>query len=149
LLVNDIAIFALFALSLDLILGYAGIITLGHTAFFGLGAYVAGLLALNGYADPLLGLVVAIAASAALGLATAPLILRGSDLTRLMISLGVASILAEIANRFSDLTGGANGLSGIEMNPIFGLFRFDLRGHTASAYSLIVLFLLFVLARVL
>ena len=47
---------ALFALSLDLILGYAGIVSLGHAAFFGLGAYTAGLLAKHGWGDPLLGL---------------------------------------------------------------------------------------------
>ena len=147
LLINEIAIFALFALSLDLILGYAGILSLGHAAFFGLGAYVAGLLAANGYQDALLGLGLAVVASAALGLATAPLILRGSDLTRLMITLGVASILAEVANRASDLTGGANGLSGMTVDPILGLFAFDLRGNTAAGYSLTVLFVLFLAAR--
>jgi len=146
-LINEIAIFGLFALSLDLILGYAGIVSLGHAAFFGFGAYVAGLLAANGFTDPLAGLLIAGVATGGLGLATSPLILRGSDLTRLMITLGVASILGEIANRASDFTGGANGLSGIAMAPIFGLFSFDLRGHTASIYSLVVLFVLFLLAR--
>lgn len=146
-LINEIAIFALFALSLDLILGYAGVVSLGHAAFFGFGAYVAGLLAAHGLTDPLSGLVIAAVSAGVLGFVTSPLILRGSDLTRLMITLGVASILGEIANRASDWTGGANGLSGITMTPILGLFRFDLRGHTASAYSLTVLFVLFLLAR--
>jgi branched-chain amino acid transport system permease protein len=65
-----------------------------------------------------------------------------------MITLGVASILAEIANRASDITGGANGLSGVTMTPLLGLFSFDLRGHTAAGYSLTVLFILFLVARV-
>jgi branched-chain amino acid transport system permease protein len=147
-LVNEVAIFALFALSLDLILGYAGIVSLGHAAFFGCGAYVAGLLAANGFGDPLAGLAIAAIVSGCLGFLTSPLILRGSDLTRLMITLGVASILAEVANRASDFTGGANGLSGITMTPLLGLFSFDLRGHTAAGYSLVVLFILFLLARV-
>ena len=55
LILNEIAIIGLFALSLDLILGYAGIVSLGHAAFFGLGAYVAGILAKHGIADPLVG----------------------------------------------------------------------------------------------
>ena len=148
LLINDIAIFGLFALSLDLILGYAGIVSLGHVAFFGCGAYVAGLLAVSGYSEPLSALVISGVAAGFVGLVTSPLILRGSDLTRLMITLGVASILYEVANRASDITGGANGLSGIAIAPIFGVFGFDLFGRTAATYSLAVLFVLFLIARV-
>ena len=65
LLVNEIAIVALFALSLDLILGYAGIVSLGHAAFFGFGAYTAALFAKHVMPDPLVGLAVATARSAA------------------------------------------------------------------------------------
>ena len=144
---NEIAILALFALSLDLILGYAGVVSLGHAAFFGLGAYVAGLLAKAGYGDPLFGLVVAALAATSVGFATSFLVLRGADLTRLMVTLGVALLLGEIANRAAWLTGGADGLQGIAMKPIFGIFDFDMRGHTAFSYSLAVLFLLFVVAR--
>ena len=89
LILNEIAILGLFAVSLDLILGYAGIVSLGHAAFFGLGAYVAGLLAKHGFGDPLLGLAVAAAAAALLGLVTSFLVLRGADLTKLMVTLGV------------------------------------------------------------
>ncbi|MDQ6685971.1 MAG: branched-chain amino acid ABC transporter permease [Pseudomonadota bacterium] len=145
LLVNEIAIGALFAISLDLILGYAGIVSLGHTAFFGCGAYAAALFAKNVYADPLTGLAVAIAASAVLGALTSLLILRGSDLTRLMVTLGVASVLYELANKFDTITGGADGLQGVVMGPLalpglasFGV-DFDLAGRTACAYSLSVL----------
>jgi branched-chain amino acid transport system permease protein len=147
LILNEIAILALFALSLDLILGFAGIVSLGHAAFLGFGAYVAGLLALHVTADPLVGLVIAALASAALGFATSFLVLRGTDLTRLMVTLGVAMLLGELANRLAWLTGGADGLQGISMGPILGLFEFDLFGRTAYTYSLIVLFVLFVLAR--
>ncbi len=66
-LINEIAILALFALSLDLILGYAGIVSLGHAAFFGIGAYGAGLFAKHVMPDPLVGLLVAMALSALLG----------------------------------------------------------------------------------
>jgi branched-chain amino acid transport system permease protein len=147
LIYNEIAIIGLFAVSLDLILGYAGIVSLGHAAFFGLGAYVAGLLAKHLIGEPLVGLVAAAAAAAALGFATSFLVLRGADLTKLMVTLGVALLLGEIANQASWLTGGADGLQGITMNPILGYFEFDIFGTTAYAYSLVVTFLLFVLAR--
>ena len=138
---------ALFALSLDLILGYAGIVSLGHAAFFGLGAYAAGLFAKHASGDPLLGLAVGAAVATLAGFATSFLVLRGTDLTRLMVTLGVALLLAEIANKAASITGGADGLQGIVMKPLLGLFAFDLSGRTAFAYSLAVLFLLFVVAR--
>ena len=147
LLLNEILILGLFALSLDLVLGYAGIVSLGHAAFFGFGAYGAALFAKHIHADPLLGLAVAIAGAGALGLVTSVLVLRGSDLTRLMVTLGIALILFEIANRLNWLTGGADGLQGVVMKPLLGSFEFDLAGQTACLYSLAVLFAFFLLAR--
>jgi branched-chain amino acid transport system permease protein len=147
LLLNEIAILALFALSLDLILGYAGIVSLGHAAFFGFGAYTAALFAKLVMPDPLVGLVVAIVASAALGALCSVLVLRGSDLTRLMVTLGVAAVLYELANKLDWLTGGADGLQGVVMGPLLGQFEFDLYGRTAYAYSLVVLALAVVIAR--
>ncbi|MDE2626535.1 MAG: branched-chain amino acid ABC transporter permease [Burkholderiales bacterium] len=150
LLLNEIAILALFAVSLDLILGYAGIVSLGHAAFFGFGAYAAALFAKLVMPDPTLGLAVAVALSAALGAVCSLLILRGSDLTRLMVTLGVASILYELANQLDWLTGGADGLQGVVMGPLvtpFGRFDFDLYGRTAYAYSLAVLVVGLLVAR--
>jgi branched-chain amino acid transport system permease protein len=148
LILTEIAIWALFALSLDLILGFGGILSLGHAAFFGVGAYAAGLFAKHGIiTEPVLALGVAGLAATVVGFLTSFLVLRGSDLTRLMVTLGVALVLRELANRYSGLTGGADGLQGVTMAPVLGLFRFDLFGHTAYVYSLVVLFLLFLLAR--
>ena len=150
LLLNEIAILALFALSLDLILGYAGIVSLGHAAFFGFGAYAAALFAKLAMPDPWIGMGVAIAASAALGALTSVLILRGSDLTRMMVTLGVAAILYELANKFDGLTGGADGLQGVVMGPLvtpFGRFDFDIEGRVAYAYSLFVLIVALLAAR--
>ncbi|MGF6233162.1 branched-chain amino acid transport system permease protein [Inquilinus ginsengisoli] len=147
LILNEIAILALFALSLDLILGYAGIVSLGHAAFFGLGAYVAGLLTIHVAGEPLLGLVAAAAAGAVLGFASGFLVLRGSDLTRLMVTLGISLLLFEIANQAAWLTGGADGLNGMVVGPILGWFEFDLYGTTAYGYSLAVLFVLFLFVR--
>jgi branched-chain amino acid transport system permease protein len=147
LLLNEIAILALFALSLDLILGYAGVISLGHAAFLGAGAYAAGLLCKLVTPDPLAGLAVAIVVAAALGLVTSLLVLRGSDLTRLMVTLAVALVLHETANALPQWTGGADGLQGMTVGPLLGTFEFDLFGRTAYAYSLATLFVLFLIAR--
>jgi branched-chain amino acid transport system permease protein len=146
---SQVLIAGLFALSLDLILGYARIISLGHAAFFGLGAYTAGLLAKHGYAEPISGLVLAAAIAAAAGWITSFLIVRGQDLTRLMVTLGIGLMLYETANQWSSLTGGVDGLSGVEMKKIFGVFNFGLDGKTAYIYSLAVLFLVFNAARLL
>ena len=147
LLLNEIAILALFALSLDLLLGFAGIVSLGHAALFGCGAYVAGLFAKHVSGEPLLGLAIAATASAALGFTSSFLVLRGSDLSRLMVTLGVAMLLGEAANKAAWLTGGADGLQGIVVGPVAGVFEFDLPGRTAYAYSLSTLLLLFLIAR--
>jgi branched-chain amino acid transport system permease protein len=147
LMVNEIAIVALFALSLDLILGYTGIVSLGHAAFFGMGAYSAALFAKWINPDPLLGLAVAMACATLLGALCSFTILRGSDLTRLMVTLGVGLILLELANKLDWLTGGADGLQGVVMGPVLGRFEFDLAGQTAAWYSLTVLLVIFVLAR--
>jgi branched-chain amino acid transport system permease protein len=146
-LINEIAILALFAVSLDMILGYAGIVSLGHAAFFGVGAYGAALFAKHVMPDPLAGLAVATALGAVLGAITSPMIVRGTDLTRLMVTMGVALVLLELANKFDGLTGGADGLQGVVMGPLLGRFDFDLGARVASFYSLAVLFGAFLLLR--
>ena len=146
-MINEIAITALFALSLDLILGYTGIVSLGHAAFFGFGAYAAALFAKHIAPDPLLGLCVAALLTTLLGLLCSVTILRGSDLTRLMVTLGVALILLELANKLDDLTGGADGLQGVLMGPVLGRFDFDLEGKVAAWYSLVIALVFFGLAR--
>jgi branched-chain amino acid transport system permease protein len=148
LIMTDIVRLALFALSLDLILGYAGIVSLGHAAFFGIGAYGAGLLAVHGIiTQPAFALVAAGLVAALVGFLTSFLVIRGVDLTRLMVTLGIALLLEALAERYSDITGGTDGLQGIEMAPVLGLFSFDLYGKTGFFYALAVLFILFLVAR--
>ena len=147
LILNEIAILGLFALSLDLLLGYAGLLSLGHAAFLGLGAYTAGLFALHVSSDPLLGMAAAIPVAAVAGLLSSFLVLRGSDLTRLMVTVGLATVFGEIANKAASITGGADGLQGIAMGPLLGVWTFDLFGRTAYLYSLITLLVLFLAAR--
>jgi branched-chain amino acid transport system permease protein len=147
LIINEIAIVALFAVSLDLVLGYTGIVSLGHAAFFGMGAYAAALFSKLVMPDPMVGLLFAVAVSTVLGAICSLTIIRGSDLTRLMVTLGVGLILMELANKLDWLTGGADGLQGVVMGPVLGKFAFDLSGRTAAWYSIIVLMVCFVLAR--
>jgi branched-chain amino acid transport system permease protein len=148
LVMTDIVRLGLFAMSIDLILGYAGIVSLGHAAFFGVGAYSAGLMALHGFVtEPLLALILAGLAAMLLGFVTSFLVIRGVDLTRLMVTLGIAMLLEALAESFSDITGGTDGLQGIDMQPILGVFAFDMFGRTGFFYSLIVLFVLFLIAR--
>jgi len=137
----------LFALSADLVLGYAGIVTLGHAAFFGTGAYIAGILAAHGGGEPITGLLAGATAAALLGFLSGLVVLRTTGLALLMQTLVVATLVAEGANKASFITGGDDGLQGMEVWPIFGWFRFDLFGHTSYAYCLAVLFLCWLAAR--
>jgi branched-chain amino acid transport system permease protein len=144
---SQIAITALFALSLDLILGFSGIVSLGHAAYFGIGAYTAGLLSKWGWGEPLTGLLLAGLAAGMFGYLTSFIIARFRHLALIMITLGIGLVLQEAANSASWLTGGFDGLQGVHTWPIFGRIRFDLWGYTAYSYALIVLFLVFLIAR--
>jgi branched-chain amino acid transport system permease protein len=144
---SQILIVGLLALSLDLILGYAGIVSLGHAAYFGLGAYTAGLLASHGWGEPLSALLAAGVVAAAVGFPISFLVVRGGDLSRLMVTLGIGLMLFEAANKAAAVTGGVDGLSGIEMWKLLGLFSFDIEGRVAYAYCLVITLLLFVVLR--
>jgi branched-chain amino acid transport system permease protein len=170
-LASQIAITALFALSLDLILGYAGIVSLGHAAFFGLGAYAAGIITkpalvsvglpafldfpgrelfsfqFPGFSDPFVGLVAAVIVAGLFGFATSFIVARYRHLTLIMITLAIGFLLHEAANKASWLTGGSDGLQGMQIGPLLGRYAFDLYGTTAYTYSLIVLFVVFLMVR--
>jgi branched-chain amino acid transport system permease protein len=146
-LASQIAITALFAISVDLVLGYAGIITLGHAMFFGIGAYAAGLISKAGWGEPLTGLLLAGAIAGLVGFVVSFIIVRVRHLALIMITLGLGFLTLELANSMAWLTGGTDGLQGVDTWPVFGSFDFDLWGYTAYAYALIVLFLGFVVSR--
>lgn len=147
LLAIQVMILGLFALSLDLLLGYAGVVTLGHAIFFGLGAYSAGLLSVHGWGEPITGLMLAMVVSAMAGWLSSFLVVRGQDLTRLMVTLGLCLMLYEVANKAVFITGGIDGLWGISMDPLFGLFEFDLYGKTAFFYTFFVLLACFLVLK--
>jgi branched-chain amino acid transport system permease protein len=142
-LASQIAITALFALSLDLILGYAGVVSLGHAAFFGIGAYTAGLYSIHVTGEPFSGLLAATLCAAIVGYAASLIVARFRHLTLIMITLGLGLLAHEVANRAHWLTGGSDGLQGVIMQPLFGVFKFDLYGYVAYGYALTVLFIVF------
>jgi len=145
-LASQIAITALFALSLDLLVGYAGLVSLGHAAFFGMGAYTAGLIAKHYWGEPLSALLISGIFSGLLGYAMSHVIVRFRHLALIMLTLGFGLLLHEAANSASALTGGADGLQGFKVASVLG-FKFDMYGRTAYAYSLAVLFICFLFSR--
>jgi branched-chain amino acid transport system permease protein len=144
---SQILIMILFAMSLDLVVGYAGIVTLGHAAFFGVGAYAAGIYAVHVSGEPFSGLLVGAVAAAVVGLVSGAVILRTTGLTLLMLTLAVTSLLSAAANDAGSLTGGADGLQGVAIDPILGMFNFDMFGRVAYLYCLAVLFIAWLFVR--
>jgi branched-chain amino acid transport system permease protein len=140
---------ALFVLSLDLVVGYCGIATLGHAALFGVGAYAAGISCVHGLTDPIALLFVGAFAGVLMGIVSGSLIANFSGLPQLVLSIALVQLMNAVANKASGITGGSDGLSGIAIAPVLGLFQFDLYGRTAYVFALLVLMVTFaVLQRI-
>jgi len=144
---NTVLVMVLFTLSLDLIMGYAGIATLGHALFFGVGAYAAGIMVANGLADPVAGLVAGTLLAALVAALTGSLLLHLKGNTLLMLTLAFLMLVHEGANKWTRVTGGDDGLHSLVPGALFGWISFDLRGHTRYGYALIVLMVMFIVAR--
>jgi branched-chain amino acid transport system permease protein len=141
-------IMILFALSLDLILGFAGIVTLGHAAFFGVGAYAAALLITRlGWSEPISGLACAAILAATAGFLSGWLLLRYRGLALLVLTLSTTIMLQQLGNLFRDFTGGYDGIPGVNIAPLLGVFDYDLSGHTYYLYCLCVLLIVFYCVR--
>lgn len=144
---SQILIMALFALSFDLLLGYGGIVTLGHAAYFGAGAYTAGLLARYGWSEPISALMISGLVAGVLGVIAGAVILRTKGLALLMLGMAVSLLLLELANHAVGITGGADGLQGMVVAAVLGKFDFDMFGKTAYVYALVVLFAAWLFVR--
>lgn len=132
---TQILITVIFAISLDLLVGYAGIVTLGHAAFFGIGAYATGIASRYGWGEPLTGLLIGAAAAAAVGAVVGAIVLRTAQFTLLMLTLCAVFLFGEIANKATAITGGVDGLLGVSTWPVLGIFEFDLFGRTGYFYA--------------
>lgn len=146
-LLTRIFIIGLLVLSLDLVVGVAGLATLGHSALFGVGAYAAGIFALRVMPDPLVGLGVGLLAGALLAGLSGAFLLRYQGFTFLMLTVAISQLVLSVAHKARDWTGGDDGLSGYLMAPLLGRFEFDLEGRVAAYYALAVLVLGFYVAR--
>ncbi len=135
-LATAIVIAALFALSCDLVIGFAGILTLGQALYFGLGAYTAGLIAKYGWTEAITGAVTSSLISAGAAAIIGPFVLRLSGLSLMMVTLGLSVIVFEAANKLTGITGGDDGLAEFSMAPLFGYFRWSILGYTKYLYSL-------------
>ena len=147
----ELLVTILFALSLDLALGYAGIITLGHAAFFGAGAYTVGMLAYYSvWSEPITSLALAAVAAAVIGALSGLVLLRTKGLTLLMLTLCTMALLEQAANMAHDYTGGFDGLPSLAIAPVFGVFEFNpLYADTQYLYALGVLLVCFGFVRTL
>ena len=132
---TEVVITTIFALSLDLLVGYAGIVTLGHAVFFGLGTYATGIASAHGWGEPLSGLLIGVAVAAAMGAILGAIVLRTAKFTLLMLTLSSVFLAGEVANKATWLTGGVDGVVGISTWPVLGIFEFDLFGQTGFAYA--------------
>lgn len=146
-LIAQVLIVGLFAVSYDLLVGYAGIASLGHAAFFGVGAYTAGLIAHDGWSEPITGLLAGGLVAGVLGFALSVLVARLYGIALLMITFGVGLLIYEAAHSAYAITRGDDGLSVGTLNPLLGLFPFDFYGRTAVGYALVVAFLGYLCAR--
>lgn len=142
-LLTEILVLGIFAMSLDLLLGYTGLVSFGHAAFFGVGAYVAGIAAVR--LDPHMGLTLpaALVAAALAAVVIGYLTIRTSGIYFLMLTLAFAQVLYAVAFKWTPVTGGSNGLSGIP-RPALGLVAGggELNDPTRFYLFVLVVFLL-------
>ncbi len=142
--VTRILIMTVLVLSIDLVLGYAGIPTLGQAAMYGSGAYATALFSIHVWGEPVAGLMIGALAGGGVALVTGLLLMRSHGLTLIMLTIAVAAICHEVVNRARGLTGGADGLR-VGGDPVLGVFEFDFIGVTGYWYSLSVAAVIFAL----
>lgn len=134
--VTEILVFATFAMSLDLLVGYTGLVSLGHAAFFGVAAYTVALLSTHGIvalaATLPAGIVAGTAAAAIIGVFA----LRAAGVYFLMLTLAFAQMAFAVAHEWAGVTGGTNGLSGIPRPAVPGV---DLGGVVPFYYFVLLL----------
>lgn len=148
-LLTQILVWGLFAVSMDLLLGYRGLPSFGQAAFFGIGAYAAGVLGKLGWTEPVSGLLISGVIAGVVGLAAGRVVRGLHGVALLMVTLGLNSLLYDFVQRSTALTGGDDGLPGVVVGPVLGLFRFDMAGSTGYVYALVCCLVIMVVLRAL
>jgi branched-chain amino acid transport system permease protein len=148
-LLTNMAAMSIFAISLSIVLGQAGIATLGQAALYGTGAYVAAWAALYFSPNPFLGLLLGGLGGGVVALLSGAVMLRSTKLTLVMLTIAAAQFLLELANWAREFTGGDDGLSGFSVGPLFGIWEFNFLGQTGYLYALGVLVLVYFFVRIL
>lgn len=146
-LLTQIVTVGLFALSLDLLVGYGGIASLGHAVFFGLGAYAAGILMQHGWGEPISGLLAAALINALAGWIVSLLLLKVRGIALLVVTLGLGLLALELATQMKWLTGGDDGLQSMQLWPVLSVFEWDFLGRTGFIYSYLACAVIYVAAR--
>ncbi len=139
-LLTKMLIFGLFAMSLDLLLGYTGLPSLGHAAYFGMGAYAVALLQLRVLKNFWLTALAGLASAVVLALLFGPLTLRARGDYFLMITLALAQVLWGVAFGWRSMTGGDDGLPGIARPTLAG--SWSISGETPFYYFVLIIFAL-------
>jgi branched-chain amino acid transport system permease protein len=138
-LVSEIYIFAIFAMSLDLLLGFTGLMSLGHAAFFGLGAYAVAVLGvefgINAWLGVVAGVVIAGCGAALIGF----FCVRTAGIPFLMLTLAFSQLVFSVALKWRDVTGGSDGIAIAEKPSFFG---FDLSNSLVMYFMTLSFFAL-------
>lgn len=110
-LVTEVLLFCIFAMSLDLLMGYSGLVSFGHAAFFGLGAYTVAVLGAQFGFHPVLGAVAAVILAALLAVVISFFCIRASGVYFIMLTLAFAQLLYTVALKWRAVTGGSDGMA--------------------------------------
>lgn len=141
-LLTEILIFAVFALSLNVLVGFTGLVSLGHAAFFGMGAYTAGFVAQNLSSNMIMTLGMSILLTAITAAIVGMFCMKVSGFYFLMLTLAFSQMIYSFIHQSTNLTGGSNGLSGIP-RPTIGGFEF---GNAVFIFYLVLFIFLLVFA---
>jgi branched-chain amino acid transport system permease protein len=120
-LAGEVLVFAIFAMSLDLLIGYTGLLSFGHAAFFGASAYTVVILGVHLGLSGWIGFVAGIVVSALLAAVIGFFSIRVSGIPFLMLTMAFAQLLMSVSIKWRSVTGGTDGLSGFRRPSLFGL----------------------------
>jgi branched-chain amino acid transport system permease protein len=136
---TEVLIFGIFAMSLDLLIGFTGLISFGHALFFAVGAYTVVILGVRFDLSPFVGIMAGIVLSIGVAAAVGYLCIRVSGIAFLMLTMAFSQLFYSMAIKWRSLTGGSDGVGGLDRPSIFGL---DLEKPLVFYYCVLIVFLI-------